>query len=78
VHTSCCRSQQVLELRWDPPDFDGGAPIAGYRLDMAQVGSVLEDGPDGASINGKVGQLCSAYRPQVSVHFRSTLSLNRQ
>lgn len=44
-----------MELRWDPPDFDGGAPIAGYRLDMAHVGSVLEDGADGALINGKVG-----------------------
>ncbi len=48
----------MLELRWDPPDFDGGAPIAGYRLDMAQVGSVLEDGGDGTSTNGTVRQLC--------------------
>ena len=49
-----------MELRWEPPDFDGGAPVAGYRLDMVQVGSVLEDAADGTSSNGKVGRAASS------------------
>ena len=51
----CARAQEALELRWEPPDFDGGAAIATYRLDMAQVGSILEDTGHEALTNGKVG-----------------------
>jgi hypothetical protein len=57
------RAQDALELRWDPPDFDGGASVSGYRLDMAQVGSILEDAGDTASTNGKVRAAGQGSRP---------------
>ena len=61
------RAQEALELRWEPPDFDGGASLSGYRLDMAQVGSILEDAVESASTNGKVSAAMTGQMATISV-----------
>ena len=44
--SSAVRVQDLIEIQWLPPAFNGGAAISSYRLDMARVGAAA--GPPNA------------------------------